>query len=428
MTAAARSFVEYDIDLDMDYEDDCCESFPTTEPMVQSQVIKPRSPSQNSTPEPSYDKSPNTTRYHSTRKTNRVVNHRRQIRGRRCRSGERTRRSGQEENLPSYRIRGRSTVRQRVVKETDLPIYRPFRAFDRNRSIRRRSPKPTVYRHFLNSPNDSLVRKFKLNTGKFDFEKTCAGLFADTVSTAADVPFTRDTTWRPRMFNCQQLAYQISVSNPISYTMDWETLLLQAEGLKRAFSCSKNGKEEQCAIRKQMIMNESLANLLASVDETVTWLCVHRHHGWEVHPTDPIMATLPLLTRMVKMKLRPIADCHLESVGLTTEELFDSQPRIKAQVKNPLSFMIYSLNSLSMAIESLHRKGVESVDLKEVDRYLYITAHYVPGLFTTGILEAVINHRCSDPDRERLCKLSTNMTFFPMYIGGRYFFCNAFSK
>lgn len=309
-----------------------------------------------------------------------------------------------------------------------MPYHRRDHSQARRYSDRSKQFTSASKNAFMNEPNDTLQKMFALGSN-FQFEKTCIKIHEEATKDIYESFKSTDPFWAPRLFDhAHQFSYSAHLSNPKLYSIPYDVLRQRAPSLKGHFVCSADIKAEQVTVRSQMMISESLISFLACCDEVATWLLLHREYEWPIDLDDPIFACIPTMRDLLKLKMTPFLECHLKKFGLTEWEVLSGIPKIKAHVQSPLTFLCYMLNTLSKAITTLKGSVGSVVKLNCFDRYEYLTAHYKPGMFMTGVTNELKHHKCADKNQTKICKLSINTALFPVYLAGKYFYCNNYEK
>ncbi|QPI70115.1 multifunctional expression regulator [Equid herpesvirus 6] len=205
--------------------------------------------------------------------------------------------------------------------------------------------------------------------------------------------------------------------NPEERRVTWETLTTHGENLYRLFEVRSHAAEAARALRDAVMRNESLLEALASADETLSWCKMLAAKGLALRTRDPIIATTGALLENLRLKLGPFMRCHLAATGGPTLEELCVLPRL-ADVACVPTFMLVTLARIARAVAS----GAETVARDDLGRDGRALGDYVPGACLAGTLEAMDAHqrRCKEPT----CGLVCSYTTVPVYLHGKYFYCN----
>nr|WOZ29835.1 UL54 [Anatid alphaherpesvirus 1] len=211
------------------------------------------------------------------------------------------------------------------------------------------------------------------------------------------------------------LSFDNANSGPEGRRVSWHTLCLIGKELRRMFEIRQLASSAAIGLRAAVLRNEDLIAALASCDEIMAWLKMHEFYGLPLIPNDPIVATVNSLLENLKLKLRPIFLCR----EMKTRRSFDEMLKRgdKGDIVDLPSFLFITLVKLSRAL----KRPSDYIPLGDVDP-LGLLRSYIPGACITGILEMIDEHLHDYHDQR--CKLYSSYVISPVFLHGKYFYCN----
>lgn len=201
--------------------------------------------------------------------------------------------------------------------------------------------------------------------------------------------------------------------------VSWETLVAHGPSLYRTFAANPRAASTAKAMRDCVLRQENLIEALASADETLAWCKMCIHHNLPLRPQDPIIGTAAAVLENLATRLRPFLQCYLKARGLCGLDDLCSRRRL-SDIKDIASFVLVILARLANRVE----RGVSEIDYTTVGVGAGETMHfYIPGACMAGLIEILDTHRqeCSS----RVCELTASHTIAPLYVHGKYFYCNS---
>ncbi|AAC59567.1 multifunctional expression regulator [Equid alphaherpesvirus 4] len=213
------------------------------------------------------------------------------------------------------------------------------------------------------------------------------------------------------------LNFGLEQFNPEGRRITWDTLVTHGENLYKLFEVRSHAAEAARSLRDLVMRGENLLEALASADETISWCKMIITKNLPMRTRDPIIHSSIALLENLRLKLEPFMRCYLSSSGSPTlAELCDHQ-RLSDVACVP-TFMFVTLARIARAVGS----GAEAVSPDALGPAGHALANYVPGTCLAGTLEAIDLHkrRC----KESTCSLVSSYTLVPVYLHGKYFYCN----
>ncbi|AFV53364.1 multifunctional expression regulator [bovine alphaherpesvirus 1] len=204
---------------------------------------------------------------------------------------------------------------------------------------------------------------------------------------------------------------------PEGRRVTWETLMFHGRDLYRMFEVRSHAAQAARALRDLVLRNENLVDALASADECLTWCKFIATKNLRLRTKDPIVATAGAVLENLRLKLAPFLRCYLRGRGLPSLEELCAARRLSLATC-PASYMFVMLARLSRAV----RSGAECVPLLEVTVGDAPFEEYIPGACVAGLIDALDTHKQACDSMT--CKLVANFTLVPVYMHGKYFYCN----
>ncbi|AQX83318.1 multifunctional expression regulator [Canid alphaherpesvirus 1] len=208
-----------------------------------------------------------------------------------------------------------------------------------------------------------------------------------------------------------------------TFTLDgrrvtWETLMMHGHELYKMFEIRSHASEAARALRSSVLRGESLMEALASADETLIWCKLIAEKNLPIRTNDPIIATTRALFDNLKLKLEPFMECYLKTKELKSLKELCCDAKL-ADVTCIPTFMFITLERIAKAVES----GCDVIDYDIVSGSNRVLEEYTPGACLAGILEAIDSHK--NKCKDSTCNLICGSTIMPMYLHGKYFYCNS---
>lgn len=195
----------------------------------------------------------------------------------------------------------------------------------------------------------------------------------------------------------------------------WEYLLHAGPELRNTFEIRPRISLQASAAREAVLRGESFIAALGSAEETLSWLKLHAVLKLRLVNHDPIFKTAGAVLDNLRLKLAPIMMCKY---GTEKRSMGDMLRRSAPEdINDSLTLCLILLSRIRRV---MHRTSGSKYSYMIDPRGCMID--YVPGECMTNILRYVDAHtrRCSDP----ACNLYISCTLMPIYIHGRYFYCN----
>ncbi|QBM10846.1 mRNA export factor ICP27 [Caprine alphaherpesvirus 1] len=204
---------------------------------------------------------------------------------------------------------------------------------------------------------------------------------------------------------------------PEGRRVTWETLMFHGRDLYRMFEVRPHAAQAARALRDLVLRNEGLVDALASADECLTWCKLVTTKNLRLRTEDPIVATAGAVLENLKLKLAPFLRCYLRTRGAPRLEELCAARRLSLAAC-PTSYMFVMLARIRRAV----RSGADTVPLREVTVGDVPFEEYIPGACVAGVVDALDAHKhaCGSVT----CKLVANSTLVPVYMHGKYFYCN----
>nr|WPD94463.1 UL54 [Bubaline alphaherpesvirus 1] len=204
---------------------------------------------------------------------------------------------------------------------------------------------------------------------------------------------------------------------PEGRRVTWETLMVHGRDLYRMFEVRSHAAQAARALRDLVLRGENLMDALASADECLTWCKFVAAKNLPLRTKDPIVATAGAVLENLRLKLAPFMRCYLRGRGRPSLEELCAARRLSLATC-PASYMFVMLARLSRAV----RSGAERVPLSDVTVGDAPFEEYIPGACVAGLIDALDTHKqaCGSTT----CGLVANFTLVPLYMHGKYFYCN----
>ncbi|AEM64114.1 UL54 [Suid alphaherpesvirus 1] len=201
---------------------------------------------------------------------------------------------------------------------------------------------------------------------------------------------------------------------PDGRRVTWETLMFHGADLHRLFEVRPHATEAARVLREMVLLNEGLTESLASADETLTWVKLILTKGLTLRTLDPIVATAGAVLQNLRLKLGPFLRCYLRDTPV--DELV--RRRRLRDVRCIVTYTLVMLARIARVVE----RGSSCVLPEDLGDSPVPLEEYVPGACLGGIMDALDSHKtgCDAPT----CRLTCSYTLVPVYMHGKYFYCN----
>jgi len=205
---------------------------------------------------------------------------------------------------------------------------------------------------------------------------------------------------------------------PEGRRVTWETLMMHGNELYKMFEIRSHASEAARALRSSVLRNESLVEALASADEILIWCKLVAEKNLPIRTKDPIISTARALLDNLKLKLEPFMNCYLKTKELKPLNELCNIAKLSDVTCIP-TFMFITLERIAKTVES----ECETVDYDVVSGSNRVLEEYTPGACLAGVLEAIDSHK--NKCKDHTCNLICGSTVLPMYMHGKYFYCNS---
>nr|AAG30095.1 UL54 ICP27 regulatory protein [Meleagrid alphaherpesvirus 1] len=196
----------------------------------------------------------------------------------------------------------------------------------------------------------------------------------------------------------------------------WHCLLDAGPELRRTFEIRAKISALACAARESVLRGESFIGALGSAEETLSWLKMHATLHLILVNHDPIFKTAGAVLDNLRLKLAPILMCRYNTEKRSMEDMLRrSSPE---DITDSLTMCLIMLSRIRRTMRTAGNKYSYMID--PMNRM----SNYTPGECMTGILRHIDEHARRCPDH--ICNLYITCTLMPMYVHGRYFYCNSF--
>ncbi|ARS01767.1 multifunctional expression regulator [Macacine alphaherpesvirus 1] len=222
-----------------------------------------------------------------------------------------------------------------------------------------------------------------------------------------------DSPWAP------VLGSSVGGYNPEQRRVSWETLALHGPGLYRTFVTNARAAAVSRTLRECVLRQEGFVEAVASADELLSWCKMCIHHSLPLRPQDPIVATSGAVLENLSTRLRPFLRCYLKTRGVLPLDELCARRRL-SDIREIASFVFVTLARLADGVKR-RSSDIEyaAVGVAPGDKMDF----YVPGACMAGLIEILDTHRqeCAS----RACELTASHIIAPLYVHGKYFYCNS---
>ncbi|ARS02441.1 multifunctional expression regulator [Macacine alphaherpesvirus 1] len=222
-----------------------------------------------------------------------------------------------------------------------------------------------------------------------------------------------DSPWAP------VLGSSVGGYNPEQRRVSWETLALHGPSLYRTFVTNARAAAVSRTLRECVLRQEGFVEAVASADETLAWCKMCIQHNLPLRPQDPIVATSGAVLENLSTRLRPFLQCYLKTRGVLALDELCARRRL-SDIREIASFVLVTLARLADGAKrqttEIEYRAVGVASGEKMD-------FYVPGACMAGLIEILDTHRqeCSS----RACELTASHIIAPLYVHGKYFYCNS---
>ncbi|AHM96031.1 multifunctional expression regulator [Papiine alphaherpesvirus 2] len=222
-----------------------------------------------------------------------------------------------------------------------------------------------------------------------------------------------DSPWAP------VLGSSVGGYNPEQRRVSWETLAAHGPSLYRTFVTNARAAVVARTLRECVLRQEGFVEAVASADELLSWCKMCVQHELPLRPQDPIIATAGAVLENLSTRLRPFLQCYLKARGALPLDELCARRRL-SDIREIASFVFVTLARLAHGAKhrttEIEYAAVGVAPGEKMD-------FYVPGACMAGLIEILDTHRqeCSS----RTCELTASHIIAPLYVHGKYFYCNS---